>query len=273
MLTGSRGSILILSVWVLVFFSILSIGLYAIVSSQIKIVRALEEKFLCPYLVKSAYIHVKIMRSIDKTLSYDTLYELNQKQEKELGKGKFSYTLADEESKINVNNASIEVISRLPELNIDIARKITTSPLKPFYIKEQLLEIEGMSRDVYDKIKDYVTVYGEGVNINTASNQVLAALGISSGIIFDIEDFRNGPDGKEATEDDGVFKNIDEIISNLRLTGSQQQELAGIINSGVITIASNNLSMNLAVGILNRPLVKYTVIIDENKKIRQWIER
>ena len=269
------GSILIISIWILVFFSILSVGLFRIVSAQIRIVKRIEEIALSQYLAKAAYTYATLERKKPKT-AYDTLYQLRQKREKELGRGKFIATYIDEESKININNASAEILSGLPGLNPDLAKAINESTLKPFHLKEGLLLVEGMNEEIFAQCKDFITTYSEGkVNINTASSEVLRALGLNEGTISTINDFRIGSDNKELTEDDGIFENSSEITAKLEASGGISESDAAVFNQlisqGLITVESKNLSLNVDAQILDRPVMKYVIVMDK-EKIKEWRE-
>jgi len=67
--------------------------------------------------------------------------------------------------------------------------------------------IKGVTRKLFDKIKDKLTIYGSGaVNINTADSTILQYLGLSPQLVDKINRFRKGIDGKEKTEDDNIFK-------------------------------------------------------------------
>ena len=89
------GSILIIALWVLVFFSILTVGLYKIISAQLSITKRLQQRVIAQYLAKAAVIFAQCERADDKTL-YDTLYELGRERKRELGYGEFTFTLIDE---------------------------------------------------------------------------------------------------------------------------------------------------------------------------------
>jgi len=271
----NSGSILIIAIWILVFFSILSVGLYSIISSQIRLAKSVEERFLCAHLAKAASIYAQTERKKDKT-AYDTLYELRQKQQRQLGLGKFIYTLVDEESKININNCSAEVIARLPGLNLELAKSITNSSLRPFHLKEMITLVEGITEGIFKECKDFITTYSEGrVNINTAPLEVLKILGLDERLANAIEDFRRGLDNQEVTEDDGVFENTGEIISKLvsfrGLSETQKATLSQLINQGLITTESKNFSLQIETQILDKSAMRYTIVMDKDK-IRQWRE-
>jgi len=259
----------------LVFFSILSVGLYKIVNSQISIVKTIEDRCLSQYLAKAAYTYATRERKKDK-LAYDSLDQLRMKCEKELGRGKFIYTFIDEESKININSASPEIIASLPGLTLELAKAITESTLRPFHVKEEILLVEGINEEAFDKCKDFITVYSDGkVNINTASIEILRALGLSEDAISTINNFRIGRDNKELTEDDGVFKNTGEIMDKLNTFGAISEEDKAVLNQliagGLIIVKSGNLSLEVATEIVGRPGIKYSIVMD-TQKIKEWRE-
>jgi len=98
---------------------------------------------------------------------------------------------------------------------------------KPYYCKnsqfeilEELFLVRGMTKEIFLKIKDYITVFPGGfsnlkVNVNTASGQVLKALGDEAldhlvgvspsdvdSLVNKIIDYRAGDDKIKKTEDD-----------------------------------------------------------------------
>ncbi len=271
-----RGSILVLSIWILVFFSILSAGIYRIVSSQIQWIQRVEERTIAHYLAKSALTHAQWIRSQDQT-SYDTLHELKQKQEKEMGHGKFIYTMSDEESKINVNLVEKAVLERIPGLGSSLAEAIINSTLRPFQLKEELLRIEGMTPQTFEQVKDFITVYSDGtVNINTAGHEILMALGFDESLTSLVGNFRKGPDLEEGTEDDGVFETTAEIVPKLNSYGglslSQSAFLNQIIAEERIGVSSKDMTLQISTQILDKAIMDYTVIMDK-QRVRQWREQ
>lgn len=147
--------------------------------------------------------------------------------------GKDCYGMMDEERKININAVPQDVLERLlGEDNKDIAASIIswrgtaqtlngawddyykslTPPYEckhaPFSCIEELMLVKGMKQEIFDSIKDYITVYGnaEGKsNINTATKRVMLAFGLSDGLADIIIKTRNGPDNIPGTKDDGLF--------------------------------------------------------------------
>jgi len=274
-LSRNAGSILIFTIWVIVFFAILSLGLYNIISSQIRLIKAAEDRFYGLNMAYAAYIYAKNQIKKEKS-SYNTLYELRKKQEMQLGIGKFSYTLVDESSKININTASLDVISRLPGLDAELTKGICASSLKPFNNKEELLLIDGISEELYNKFKDFITVCSHGgVNINTAPLEVMTALGCDEELVSIIDNFRKGADAEEATKDDQEFKDSGEIVSALDsfrgLSDMQKEVLSQLTGQGLIGAEPSSFSLQIETWILSKAAMKYVIIID-GEIIKQWKE-
>ncbi len=77
-----------------------------------------------------------------------------------------------------------------------------------FKTLEELLLVKGVTEELFSKIVDYITIYGEGmININTAAEEVLnAAFGIGyPELAAKIVEYRIGVDGKLGTNDDRHF--------------------------------------------------------------------
>jgi len=148
------------------------------------------------------------------------------------------YGVADEERKININADKLakgnigEYRRMLSVLDADITEDIidaiidwqdtdeTTTGFggaesfyyeslpKPYSSKNEdyeiiheLLLVKGVSRELYEKLKNYLTVYGDGkVNINTASMKVVNAVigdgkGTYGGLLNSIAEYKAGADG------------------------------------------------------------------------------
>lgn len=153
------------------------------------------------------------------------------------------YGLIDEERKINVNKTDRHTLQRLLELGLgfeemdaqnissaivdwrdgDSALSIPAGSAEDadyrngefpyeakdadFDVPDELLLVKGVTPEVYEKINEYVTVYGSGrVNINTAPRPVLLALGLGREMVSRIEEFRAGKDGIHGNGDDEIFE-------------------------------------------------------------------
>lgn len=153
--------------------------------------------------------------------------------------GRVFYGIQDEERRINFNNAPKEVMRRLIEyLNPEVgdATEIAASiedwrdtdaireggtpeydysiegyPRKDNYFDaaEEILLVRDMTPEIFNDIKDYITVYPAKpvgkLNINTAPLPSLVALGLSVPIAQELILMRSGEDAIEGTSDDAPF--------------------------------------------------------------------
>ncbi|MDD4954340.1 MAG: helix-hairpin-helix domain-containing protein [Candidatus Omnitrophica bacterium] len=271
----NSGSVLVYVIWALAFFSVLSLGLYGVVLAKIQLANRLEAQATGYYLARAAVAYARQQIAADKTVP-DSLYEFSPRKEMELGEGGFTYAIVDQESKININTASLDVIARLPGLDPESAGLIFHSGLKPFSVKEELLLIEGIKEEAFEAFKDFITIYSSGqVNINTAPVAVLCALGLDEGLAEDIIRFRAGADAKEATEDDVVFENASEIVTKLQeyasISGSEITSLLNLTQLGLLSVESKSFSVAVETKIRSRPALKVAADIDE-KGIKEWKE-
>jgi len=107
---------------------------------------------------------------------------------------------------------------------------------KPFECIEELFMVKGMTRAVFDAIKDRVTVYSGGqININTASRETLDALinddsGVYLPLVNKIVTYRDGADGKEGTKDDGYFMDLNDISKKVVLDEAESARMASLAN-------------------------------------------
>ncbi len=170
----------------------------------------------------------------------------------ESNNSQLEYGIRDEEGRINVNAigvANYQILSALLQLkglsqsdadklalaivnytgiNAQVSNNnsflnLNDSVLKPknrpYENILELLEVDGMTREIFDKIKDDVTVYGDSqnglwINTDTANNDVIQAVANAAArlnpsinaadIISQAYTIRDGADGQSFTADDGV---------------------------------------------------------------------
>jgi len=223
------------------------------------------------------------------------------------------YGMTDEERKININTAPFEVLKGLFEIVAgaspndaeDIAhcvmdrRDENDEPEKngaekdyyeylepPYRCKngdfetlEELLLVKGVTKEIFDKVKDRATIYGSGpVNINTADEAVLRCLGLSEDAAAKVVHFRQGPDRMEGTKDDGVFTDPNNITAALAqkesMSGEETSKITHAISQGWLGICSENLR-GTAVGRLSgKPLAGRVTFVFNRKDniIAYWRE-
>jgi hypothetical protein len=184
----------------------------------------------------------------------------------------------DEQGKINVDLAPKDVLLRLPPLSGATAL-VDAIVAANIVVKEDLLLFEGMTPQLYDQLKDYVTACGLGlVNINTASSEVLAALGMDADLINKIQIYRAGADGIEGTQDDGVFLALDEIIpvleKNYGLVAVQQQTLQNLMTIGQLAVTSDYVRFEVTVKKGVKTLGFFNIVVSlGEQRIVSWQEQ
>lgn len=223
------------------------------------------------------------------------------------------YGLLDEAGRININYAPVEILESLLETigevrrgeETDIANAIkdwrdvdiVPSPRGAendyymsldvpyeckngnFEVLEELLLVRGMAPEIFSRLKDIITVYGDGkININTASLSVFRALGLDDSFAERIVKFRQGKDKKTGTEDDKIFKTIEDIRDIGPLFTEESIALNRLISLNILTVRSDVFRIN-SFGILKtetQDLKRKIVCIAEREKekakILYWYE-
>jgi len=275
---SKKGSILILTLWVLSFLSVFAIGLSRNVSSQLHFASHLQDRLRMYYLACAGIERAIVELDADEDLGYDSLGEKwaasEEFKEMPLGAGYISLYIKDEAGKININKAPLSILKSMlenigevkPDDAADIANAIVdwrdidiiVSPggaeddyygyLQAPYpckngelqIPEEMLLVKGMTPLIFSKIAGIITVHSEGkVNINTANEDVLHALGLSSGLAGQIVEFRRGADEIDGTKDDNVFKTPAEIRNIGPLFTKESEEINRLTSGNVLSVKSN----------------------------------
>jgi len=224
------------------------------------------------------------------------------------------YGAMDESSKIDINSAPTDILKTLfvriggvsTEEAIDLASAVLdwrdkdinltlggaedgyyqglSLPYKckngNFQILEELLLVKGMSKDIFSKIKDVITVYPTGrVNINTASYNCLYALGLGESLCERIIDFRKGSDGVIGTEDDGIFKTVAQIDKLGHLFTEEAAQLNSLISRDIFTEKSDIFRIHSSGQLKDKERVRFRDIVcvvkrqtDKKPQILYWNE-
>ena len=239
------------------------------------------------------------------TISYNYL-------NKETGLPETRYGLVDEERKININKADRAILQRLfiitlnfnaveaqelasclidwrdsdSELSIpfgsaeDRDYRYLQYPYEAkdsdFEVLEEALLVKGMTIDTFRKIKEYITIYGDGkININTASKEIFLALGLKEEIADKILLFRQGEDGVIGTIDDNVFDKHSTIVPKLsqfaHLSDYEVAQLSRTIDC-LVTKSDHFMIKSTAKLSNRRNTAKVTCVIDRSGKILYWQE-
>jgi general secretion pathway protein K len=118
-------------------------------------------------------------------------------------------------------------------------------PKKSAYYEtlDEILLVKGMNKQMYNKLINFVTIYGDGtVNINTASKEVLAAMGLPDALVDKILTVRRGKDNIDGTTDDHVFLRTYEIAADvnavINLTLDEARAIDALNARGLFTTNS-----------------------------------
>lgn len=137
-----------------------------------------------------------------------------------------------------------------------------------FSAVEELMLVRGVTPRIFDLLKDYVTVYGDKININTAPDKVLLAVGLTANIIGQITRYRNGPDGIAGTEDDGELAALDrETIGKVFGGQISPQDIAIVTNS--FTIQSKYFRIE-SKGLTDSSKIEKRIICIVRKEQGKW---
>ncbi len=267
-----RGSTLIVALWALFLLTTFAVQMGVIVRQKATLVHRIDERDK-RYLIAEAGIKTALvqLRKEDAFFNADFLGErwsdqVDTFRDVRVGQGRFTvsyeykdgktsrmmYGLQDEESKINLNTAKVDVLNSLLEEVSGLSRSDAEAlaycivdwrdndsffqhpqygaedpeykGLKlsyeakdgDFEVLEEVLLVHKMDQKVFNNIKRFVTIYGKGkININTAPREVLMALGITSRTVGNILSFREGADELIGTADDDIFLQAATVIPRL----------------------------------------------------------
>ena len=329
-----RGSTLIIALWSLLLLTVFAVQLGVIVRQKVTLVYRLDDRDT-RYLIAEAGIKKAIvqLRREDAFFGADFLGERWSDQPdafKEIGVGKGEFTVSyhhsdgeysrvmygmqDEESKLNLNKAGVESITRLIEMvtrltrwdaqelayciidwrdkdsffqhpqfgaeDSDYKEKRDSYEAKDsdFEVIEELLLVYKMDQEIFDKLKYFVTIYGEGkVNINTAQKEVLLALGLNGRFVENILSFRKGADMIAGTGDDDIFLQSATIVPRLSqvfdLSPSDMSALSNLVAEGKFSTKSENFMIR-SVGQLNHKKGRTTIVAvaERTGQIKYWRE-
>jgi type II secretory pathway component PulK len=330
-----QGSILIVTLWSVFLLTTLAVILGFEVREKLALVKRLDERdkirFAAEAAIKKAIVELKK----EKEENYSGLnasWSTNDAAFREISVGDVQVDLVydfasgsraetvekrsglvDEESKININKAGVEVSERffhLTGLEENQARDLAYSIIdwrdsdselsvpsgsaeSPYYknlpypyeakdgdfeVPQELLLVKGMTENIFERIKNYITIYGGGkVNINTASRVVLLSLGFSTGLADKLITLRSGKDGVAGTADDNVFPTPENMVSLLtetyRLSDPELTELNAILAKNLLTTNSRNFMVKcLAKPQNSRNTTQVTAVINSKGIILYWME-
>lgn len=212
------------------------------------------------------------------------------------------YGLEDEEGRIPVNRAPLEVLKAVPGMTAEAAAAIVDwrdedsketpggaeetyyRSLDPAYSckngalesVEELLLVRGVTPEIYSQVRPWLTVYGGGrVNVNSASETALAALGLSPRLARDIARYRRGEDERDATSDDRIFMGTGEVLKKLKgfavVSDKDAARLQSLVSSGLLSVKSNHFRIHLNVfDLKDRVKSRYEMVLGTDDLKKEW---
>jgi hypothetical protein len=315
---NKKGSILLISLWVLLILVVLAIGLGHRSSIALRLSAYQRDSLKASYLAKAG-INQAIMRLREDAVAspfYNSFKSIGS-----TGDDKIYLRIMDEEGKININKAVTIplgqlILTRLFYLAgvtsavdlknlvvkwIDSANNNDEDPGQIFKhselkAKEEFLPILEFfyknesspslkAKEIYGKIKDLITVYGEGkININTVSEETLGILinscideCVNNGVITVRPDAQNFVNLISTIRKDAPFKDSNGLSSAL-VSSNLSSEENNVLNKliEVITFKSNNFCINSTGEITGKAISKTITCVfsrdDPADKIVYWHE-
>ncbi len=334
LLRRNKGFILIFTLWVLGFLTVLAAGVASGIRQKIVLIQKLDERSRMTCLLEASvkYAASYVVHQLELAgQSYNSSIKMNLYNNPESfsqfdlagDTASISYILpdqeerfgvVDEERKININVASISILTRLIERVLaeksDVAKKLAQNILdwhqfgeseltgffsdnyydnlqypypkkeQPYETLDELLLVKGVTKDIYEKLISYVTIYGQGqVNINTAPLEVLYALGLEDSLVEKIIEARQGQDKVEASSDDHVFlRTFDvatEVNTIIKLLPEEIAAIDGLNRQNLLTTNSYYFSIKPQAQLAHRSFIKnaYAIVSSRENRIVYWKER
>lgn len=135
--------------------------------------------------------------------------------------------IRDEGGRLPVALLDSTTLARLPGMTKHGARvilntkeSIENSPFPPF---EMLADLDQSS---LESAKQYISRYGDAVNINSASVEVLVAVGLPKRAAIKLTDWRSGSDNISGTTDDQLFASLESNNKQIRACALNSEEAA-----------------------------------------------
>jgi general secretion pathway protein K len=242
-LGSTRGIALISVLWIAGLLAVMTASFVSASSTEARLARNLLENAKAEALADAGVHHAALgLLELDPQRVWKPdgrVYRFA------LGDGDVQVLIRDEDGKIDLNEASIELLAGLfgaidldPETAQTMAERIgdfrdpdsdpepfgAEDPAylaaglqdgaadRPFVSDAELARVLGMTQELYERVRPHVTVYAgsDGVDPTRATRTVLEALpGITPEIVERLLELESGEDPLEAIEDEEVLGQID----------------------------------------------------------------
>ncbi len=256
--TRTTASVLVITLWTLCFLAALAVIVSAGVRQKLLVVQRLESRtalrnaaYAGLQRARARVVHMQKDTVIAPRDGWQTI--AGESAPLAVGNARCQVSLEDEQRKLNLNTADDQALTRLfSALGVADARdlaacvvdwrdpdEVTLTPSAgaesnaylsgkypyraknaPFETLEELALVKGVTSAVFERVRPYVTVYGDGrINFNTAPREVLYAAGVDEATADLIVSVRQGDDEKLGTPDDRAFESLDGMVGSLRQQG------------------------------------------------------
>jgi general secretion pathway protein K len=189
---------------------------------------------------ESSRLNVNLLKDkdgkLDRTRTEQLLRLIDLLNREQTGHSHISYSLVS--SIIDWTDSDDEV-TNLPFIqheNLGAESSYYNKPQVPYSCKnapldttEELLLVKGITQEVFERICDYVTVYGDGkININSASRQVIECLSekmdaVLAEMIIDRREFKPFDSIEELRDVPGITDSIFNTIKKTATVGASDQ--------------------------------------------------
>ncbi|MCX7661288.1 MAG: general secretion pathway protein GspK [Candidatus Omnitrophica bacterium] len=307
----NKAGILILTLWSVSFLSLLLVILGYGIRQKISLVKRIQER-PDYYLLAEPDIIKRIASIKDLFHKEQiTLNDLNPNNFQPIISPQqnliVEYYISDEQAKLNINKVKPEILENLflllgleekkskelassiidwrdsdSELSIPLGSaednfyRWQDFPYEAkdydFEVLEELLLVKDMDQETFTKIKEYLTIYGDGrININTTDPLILRALGIEKDLVDIIIEYRNGKDKLPFSSDDNFFEGniaiLEKITSFKEIQPHQIERLSLIIEKYLTTNSSIFNISSVCKDKLHRKIAEVKAIVDREGKI------
>ncbi|MBI2093737.1 MAG: general secretion pathway protein GspK, partial [Candidatus Omnitrophica bacterium] len=298
---GKRGSLLVTTLWLITILSTLAIAVANYLSVEVRLTRYRLARAQAKVLARSGVylamqrLNQDAQKPEETGGNYDWLgdeWAIFESNDPEADRSIWKVTASSGHIEVQISD-----VERQLALSTDVdtfARLVGSVPLaqaivdyldqeddgelpieaEPYYYQknapvvtiEELQDIPGMTIESYQTLKAFATPYRsetEPLNLNTVAPEVLRALGVSESSIQIIEQFREGPDGSDGHEQDGIFTD-----SGLAITQTLQD------NQGVNLVGTEdgNLLISSRFGVASQIFVVVAEGVMENPPVRARVE-
>ena len=293
---SNDGSILMVVLWLLAFLVLLGLGLGYSTSIDQRLVGYQRDRLMALYLAKAGYYRALAELEQDPTPKIDSYLDTwshnpEAFHEAKLGEGNFTvsypvreedgsegviYGIMDEDRKVDVNFASQAVLLRLPGMTDEIVDAVLDWRAKhkglgeslgqvkdkPLKVLEDVLLVEGMTKEIFQALRPFITVYTDGkVNLNSAPREVLTAFNMDEDLVNKLLRFRKGLDNVRGTEDDQSFASLGGVVQQLNafvepLTPREAAQLTSLISQSRLKVSSNVFRIHSSGSVRNGKVVR-----------------